>query len=492
MGIKEIEEAAGAQPPPAAPRLASSAAAATNARQRSCSAVRQASSRCGSTRRSTGSSSAASSSEPRTPAPTAASAAAPATVASAPPASTGTPIASAWSSSISGSLVRPPSTRRASDVDGLADGGHDVGHAPGDALERRAGHVRPGGAAVDAGEHRVGLRAPPRRAEARQRRQHARARRRRRPRAPARRAPAGRRPGRARGTATRASRRPRTRRRRARTPCGRRCSRPPSAAGRPARLRDLVAHMGEHEHAGAVGGLHPAGHDAARAGQRGLLVDGLAGERELDRPARGGASPARRPCRAPRAAPRAARRRARTARGRSRACRARAAACARRWRHRWRSRRPGGRTGTSRRCPCAACPASRARCDRVVVLEQPGELRGREVGVEGQAAAALDLLLAVADAVENLLRALVLPHDDRAERRAGLRVPGEHRLALVVEAAGDDLPGRVVEQLGDRLHDRGQHLLAVLLDPARPAGGGSPCRAAPPRPAAGARRTARP
>ena len=102
----------------------------------------------GSTRRSTGSSSAASSSEPITPAPTAASAAAPATVASAPPASTGTPIASAWSWSISGSFVRPPSTRSAVDVDALAHRGDDVGHPPGDPLERGAGDVRPRRAAA--------------------------------------------------------------------------------------------------------------------------------------------------------------------------------------------------------------------------------------------------------------------------------------------------------------------------------------------------------
>ena len=103
----------------------------------------------------------------------------------------------------------------------------------------------------------------------------------------------------------------------------------------------------------------------------------------------------------------------------------------------------------------------------LVVLEQPGELGRGEVGVEGQAALLLDLVLPVGQAVEDLLRALVLPDDDRAEGLAGLGVPGEHRLALVVEAAGHDLAGRLLQQLGHGLHDRGQHLLAVLLDPAR-------------------------
>ena len=43
--------------------------------------------------------------------------------------------------------------------------------------------------------------------------------------------------------------------------------------------------MGEHEDAGAVGRLHPAGLDAGGAGQGGLLVDDLAAEGQLDRPA---------------------------------------------------------------------------------------------------------------------------------------------------------------------------------------------------------------
>ena len=76
-----------------------------------------------------------------------------------------------------------------------------------------------------------------------------------------------------------------------------------------------------------------------------------------------------------------------------------------------------------------------------------------------------DLLLLARHAFENLLRALVLPHDDGAQRRAGLRVPGQDGLALMVQAARDDLPGRVLEHVGDRLDHDPEHLLAVLLHP---------------------------
>ena len=103
----------------------------------------------------------------------------------------------------------------------------------------------------------------------------------------------------------------------------------------------------------------------------------------------------------------------------------------------------------------------------LVVLEQPGQLGGGEVGVEGEATELLDLGLMVAEAIQHELGALVLPHHDRAERLAGLGVPGEHRLALMVESTGHYLLGRAGQQLGDGLDHDGQHLLAVLLDPAR-------------------------
>jgi hypothetical protein len=103
--------------------------------------------------------------------------------------------------------------------------------------------------------------------------------------------------------------------------------------------------------------------------------------------------------------------------------------------------------------------------DLLLVLEQPGQLGGGEVRVERKTAERADLLLRCAHPVEHLLRALVLPDDDRAERRAGLGVPREHRLALVVEPARHHLVVGGPEQLRNGLHDPPQDLLAILLDP---------------------------
>ena len=91
--------------------------------------------------------------------------------------------------------------------------------------------------------------------------------------------------------------------------------------------------------------------------------------------------------------------------------------------------------------------------DLLLVLEQPGQLGGGEVRVERKAAERADLLLRRSHPVEHLLRALVLPDDDRAERRAGLGVPREHRLALVVEPARHHLVVGGLQQLGDGLDD---------------------------------------
>ena len=68
--------------------------------------------------------------------------------------------------------------------------------------------------------------------------------------------------------------------------------------------------------------------------------------------------------------------------------------------------------------------------------------------------------------VEHLLRALVLPRHDRGQWPAGVRVPGQHRLPLVVEPAGGHRPIGFGEQLADGIDHRGQHLGGVLLDPA--------------------------
>jgi hypothetical protein len=108
--------------------------------------------------------------------------------------------------------------------------------------------------------------------------------------------------------------------------------------------------------------------------------------------------------------------------------------------------------------------------DRLFVLDQPGQLAGGEVRIERHAAALPHLLGAAVglEPVERLLRALVLPGHDRRERVAGFGVPGENRLALVIEPARHDLAVGVQKQLRHRVHDRDEHVLRVLLDPARP------------------------
>ena len=93
-------------------------------------------------------------------------------------------------------------------------------------------------------------------------------------------------------------------------------------------------------------------------------------------------------------------------------------------------------------------------------------MAAEKYGSNGRPLSRLHLGFPLGEPVENELRTLVLPDHDRADRLAALGVPGEHRLALMVEPACDDLPGWVLEQFGDGLDNGGQDLLAVLLDPA--------------------------
>ena len=74
---------------------------------------------------------------------------------------------------------------------------------------------------------------------------------------------------------------------------------------------------------------------------------------------------------------------------------------------------------------------------------------------------------AASEPVEHLLGALVLPGHDRGQWPAGIRVPGQHRLALMVEPAGRRRPIGFGKKLADGIDDRRQHLGGVLLDPAR-------------------------
>ncbi len=351
-------------------------------------------------------------------------------------------------------------------VHALAHRGDHVRHAPGDPLQRRPRHVRPGGAAVQPGDHGARVRAPPGRPDAGQRRQHAGA-------------------GAVLGLAGELGQRgrPLGDAELAAHPLEHRAGGEHAAVDRvlrdavdpprhgrqqPAgRSRHLGARVPEHEHAGAVGRLDPSRHHAARPGQRRLLVDDLPAQRQLDRP--------RLVAQHAQLAGGLAHLGQHVERHAEQLAQARVeAGCAERVQLRARGGRGVGREARAEPVaeervdgPHAQGAGVAGALHAVVVLEQPGELGGGEVGVEGQAAALLDLRLVLAQAVEHLLRALVLPDDDRGERRPGLGVPGEHRLALVVEPAGDHRLRRVGEQLADRLHDRGEHLLAVLLDPAR-------------------------
>ena len=72
------------------------------------------------------------------------------------------------------------------------------------------------------------------------------------------------------------------------------------------------------------------------------------------------------------------------------------------------------------------------------VVEQPGDLGGREVRVEHQAGPLGDPGAAVAVPLAEVGRPAVLPDDRRADRLAGLPVPDDRRLALIGQADGRD------------------------------------------------------
>ena len=117
---------------------------------------------------------------------------------------------------------------------------------------------------------------------------------------------------------------------------------------------------------------------------------------------------------------------------------------------------------------------SRARSRRPsTLLEQPLDLRPREVGVEHQAGALADqrLVAGLAQLVAALRGAPVLPDERAVQRLAGVRVPDDDGLALVGDADGLQLArsdARVVERLArDRARDL-PDLRGVVLDPSRP------------------------
>ena len=91
--------------------------------------------------------------------------------------------------------------------------------------------------------------------------------------------------------------------------------------------------------------------------------------------------------------------------------------------------------------PQASCPASAAVARAGDVVENPGDLRGAEIGIEQQPGLRLDHRLAAvgAELVADAGRAAILPDDRAVDRLAGRAVPDDDRLALVGDADGGDV-----------------------------------------------------
>ncbi len=417
----------------------------TNACQRSCSPVRHAPSRAGSTRRATGTSRAIASTDSRIPAPTAASAATPRTVASASPASTGRrsrrPAAAAAAARSSGRR------RRAASATGVVrrDLADDVRHAPGDPLECGTGDVCPGASRRRSRRSpRARIGHPPRRPEPGERGQH--------PDAAAsstvarQRAEvgAGRRPGRAR-RASQSSIAPggehaaveRERVAAADPPGDRRqqpAARSPGPAARPG--------VREHEDAGPVGRLHAARRSTQPApASAACWSHARARQRHVDRPGAVRAASPSAPVVSPiggSTSPGTPKRS--SSHGSQPRRRARAAACATRSTRRLRSPHRAGRRGTRRRCPSAACRAPARRATASSWRSSQASLPAEKYGSSGSPVRRrISCLHRARQPDEDRLRALVLPDDRRASAaRPVTRVPRQHRLALVVQTAGDD------------------------------------------------------
>ena len=105
------------------------------------------------------------------------------------------------------------------------------------------------------------------------------------------------------------------------------------------------------------------------------------------------------------------------------------------------------------------------------IVEQPGDLGRREIRVEQQSRARCDQRLVPrgAQPLADVGGAAVLPDDRAMDRRAGLAVPDQRRLALVGDADRRQL-GRANAGLGQRLaagrQRRAPDVFGVVLDPA--------------------------
>ena len=115
--------------------------------------------------------------------------------------------------------------------------------------------------------------------------------------------------------------------------------------------------------------------------------------------------------------------------------------------------------------PRRSVPASRARAARR--RRWRAARRACRPRSRGRAAGPSAAPTCRVDAGEQRFLALVLPDDHGRQRAAAARVPGEHRLALVVEPRRQHLAAaRLLEHLGDRVDDRLEDQLRILLDPA--------------------------
>ncbi len=103
------------------------------------------------------------------------------------------------------------------------------------------------------------------------------------------------------------------------------------------------------------------------------------------------------------------------------------------------------------------------------VIQHPGDLGGREIGVQQQARDLGHFRFRRTQPRTYVRRAAVLPDDGGVDGPAGRPVPDHHRLALVGEADGGDLrhgPAGGLDHLAHHLDAGLVDLLGVVLDPA--------------------------
>ncbi len=233
-----------------------------------------------------------------------------------------------------------------------------------------------------------------------------------------------------------------------------------------------IAHVHEHEAAGAVGVLRHAGREARLAEQGGLLVAGHAAHGDAGRHA------ARRAGGADHAAARHDRGQRVDGHPEQRAQVGVPLAGADVAQHR--AAGVGDVGGEAAAVGAAREVPHDPRIDRAegqagvgrdtALGEQPLGLGAREVRVEHQPGALADEIEGAVggEPVAPLGRAAVLPHDGPTVRSAGAPVPGDDRLALVGDADRRHGAGTAdgVDDLAERGDDGAPDLVGVVLDPA--------------------------